>query len=391
MIVRRLIVVAVALLLAVQSVRNAAVAELSTLHPTSAAKLWAGHPAVEVSLGLAEIGNASREHRPIDGKTFALVDDAAAKAPLSPSPYLVRGVQEQTAGDAEVAKRAFLAAQWRDPRSLPAAYFLADHYFRVGDTLNGLQQTAVLARLSPSGLEAVAPYIAAYARDPANWPKMRILFRTQQGLQNGVLVALAQDARNARAILTLADAEHRKPDSDWLPILIRKMVASGDYHGARAIWSSVGGAHAGNEAVFDSKFSTPGPPPPFNWSLASSTTGLAERQPGGRLHVIFYGNDDGVLASQLLLLPPGQYRLQMQLVGAPVHSETLRWSVRCDQASDSLGGAGIDDVVSNGWTFQIPANCPAQWIELSGRSGDIAQQSEVTIANFSLRNVDNRG
>ena len=37
---------------------------------------------------------------------------------------------------------------------------------------------------------------------------------------------------------------------------------------------------------------------PFNWTLTSSTIGLAEREPGGRLHVIYYGQEEGVLASE---------------------------------------------------------------------------------------------
>jgi hypothetical protein len=390
-IARRVIVIAVALVLAVQVVRNAAVAALATLHPASAAKLWAGHPAVEISLGLAEIGRASRERMPIGEKTFALIDDAATKAPLSSEPFLVRGVQAQTHGDQETAKRAFLAAQWRDPRSLPAAYFLANYYFRVGDTLSGLKQTAVVARLSPNGVDAVAPFVAAYAQDRANWPKMRVLFRSQPALENPILLALARNPRNADAILAIADADHRMPDSAWLPILLTSMVASGDYRRARAIWSSVGGGSAGNALVFDTAFSTPAPPPPFNWTLASSTIGLAERQAGNRLHAIFYGNEDGVLASELLLLPAGAYRLQMQLVGEPVHPEALSWSIRCDKAPDPVVSIAVDQAASKGWSFQVPPNCPAQWLELSGRSGDIAQQSDVTITGFSLTRAPSHG
>jgi len=41
-------------------------------------------------------------------------------------------------------------------------------------------------------------------------------------------------------------------------------------------------------------------------------------------------------------------------------------------------------VASRGWTFQVPEDCPAQWLELSGRSGDIAQQSDVTITGLTL-------
>jgi len=383
LIVRRLIVVVAALLLAVQVVRNGAVDALATLRPASAAKFWADHPSVEISLGLADIGRSSRERRAIDPHTFAMVDDAAARSPLSPEPFLVRGVASQVRGDLQTAKRSFLEAQWRDPRSLPAAYFLATYYYRTGHSLEGLEQTALLARLSPGGNVAV-PFLAAYAQDRSNWPQMRLLFRAQRDLESGVLTALASDSGNADAILALADPEFRKPDSQWLPVLLSSLVVSGDYPRARAIWSSIGRAHASSDLLFDPGFSDPRPPPPFNWSLVSSTVGLAERQPGKGLHVIFYGSEDGVLASQLLLLPAGTYRLQMNLTGASVHPEALRWSIRCNKSGEPVAMSAIDETARNGWTFQVPASCPAQWIELSGRSGDVAQQSEATITGLRL-------
>jgi hypothetical protein len=118
--------------------------------------------------------------------------------------------------------------------------------------------------------------------------------------------------------------------------------------------------------------------------LTSSTLGLAERESGNRLHVIFYGNDDGVLASELVTLPAGAYRQQMQLAGGSVHPEALRWSIRCDKSTEPFASIGIDQAAKQAWSFQAPANCPAQWLELSGRSGDVAQQSEVTITGFRL-------
>ena len=384
MIVRRLAAIFIALLLAVQVVRNAAVEALAPLHPDRAARLWAGHPAVEIGLGLAEIGRSSRERRPADQTAFAMIDRAATQSPLSPQPFLVRGVQAQTQGNAAAATRAFLAAQWRDPRSLPAAYFLANGYLQQGDSLHGLEQTGILARLSPGGSAAVAPFVASYARDRASWPQIRALFRAQEELEDGVLTALAHDPASTDAVLALADSEHRKPDSPWVGVLLAKLIDSGDYARARSIWASIGSVGGATGLVFDTGFSKPLPSPPFNWTLGSSNIGLAERQPGGRLHVIFYGNVDGVLASQLVLLPPGTYRLQLELTGAPQHAESMRWSVRCNRSSEPLGMVTVDQAARAPWTFQVPANCPAQWLELSGRSGDIAQQAEVTIANFSL-------
>jgi hypothetical protein len=383
-IVRRLIAIFLGLLLAVQVSRNAAVSALADRHPATAAKVWAAHPSVQIPLALSQIGTAARERRSIGQDTFAMIDEAAEKAPLSPEPFLVRGVQAQMEGEGHAAKEAFLAAQRRDPRSLAAAYFLADYYFRAGDPLTGLKQAALLAKLSPNGTSAVAPFVAAYAQNRSNWPQIRALFRSDKGLEDDVLAALALDAGNSGAILALADADHRKPDSPWLRVLLQKLVAERDYRKARTIWTSIAGGSARDEQIYDGGFATPRAPPPFNWDLTSSTVGLAERQAGKGLHVIFYGNQDGVLATELMLLPPGAYRLQMQLLGAPLHPELLTWSIRCDKSEQPIASADISRAAVGGLVFQVPEACAAQWLELTGRSEDISQQSEVTIAGLRL-------
>lgn len=389
MILRRIVVIVAALLLAVQVVRNSAVAALSELQPTKAARFWADHPAVELSLGLLDIARASRAHRRASPASFAMIDDAARKSPLSPEPYLVHGVQAQLAGASASAKRDFEAAQWRDPRSLPAAYFLADYYFRQGRPIDGLRQTAILARLSPAGILTVAPFVAAYAQNPSNWPQIRNMFTADPSIEDSVLVALAKDAANTGAVLALADSKHRDLTSPWVGVLLGSLITSGQYAKARAIWAAVARVKSAN-LLYDSTFEDSDAPPPFNWALTSSTVGLAERQPEQSLHAIFYGSEDGVLASQLLLLPAGSYRVQFDLAPSATHANAISWSIRCDKSSDAFASTAVD-AADDGWTFQVPANCPAQWLELSGRSGDITQQSDVTISGLKLVRIGRRG
>lgn len=385
MIARRVLVVLVALLLAAQVVRNSAVAALSELHPASAARLWPGHPTVELSLGLLGIGQASHARTRVPPGSFAMIDDAARKSPLSTEPFLVHGVQSRLAGDMGAARRDFVAAQWRDPRSLPAAYFLAEYYFRGGKPIEGLRQIAILARLSPGGITTVAPYVAAYAQNRSNWPQIHDLFKSEPSIEDDVLTALSQNPANTDAVLTLADASHRRSDSPWVAALLHGLVDAGQYSRARAIWTSVGGAGSGSSGlIYDATFDHPKAPPPFNWALTSSTVGLAERQHGQRLHAIFYGSEDGPLASELLMLPQGSYRLQFRLGPSALHPEAISWSLRCDKAEGAFASIGVDAAAGRGWDFQVPANCQAQWLELSGRSGDIAQQSDVTIADLRL-------
>jgi len=387
-IARTVLAAIAALLVATQVIRNAVVASLADRRPVVAASFWSAHPAVEISSAMTWIAEAARDNRAVPASTFPVMARAAAKDPLAPEPYLVRGVRAEVAGDGATAQAAFEAAQWRDPRSLPAAYFLADRYFRTGDVRRGLDEVAGLSRLAPNGPATIGPYLAAYARNPAAWPALRSMFRANPELASPTLGALAANMATVPAVLALADWREKPVGAPWLPRLLETLTNAGQYAKARAIWARASGASA-EELIHDASFGDKVAPPPFNWALTASGVGLAERQAGGRLHVIFYGQQDGILASQLLLLQPGAYRLSMQLMGDPARAKLLNWSVWCDKAAAPIASATLD-AAARGMRFDVPSGCDAQWLKLSGSSGDISQQVDVTIAALRLERV-NRG
>ena len=384
MAVRAVVAIFAALLIAVQVVRNAAVNALYEARPADAARLWSGHPASEIAIAMTDIARASRARRPVPPSAFALIADAAVKAPLAPEPFLVRGVQAGLTGDARTAQRAFEAAQWRDPRSLPAAYFLADRYFRAGNVGPGLREVAALARLSPDGGAAAFPYLAQYAASPANWPALRELFQANPELAHPVLVALASSISTVPAALALADSRETS-NSQWLLQMVDTLIEAGDYSKAWSVWRRAAGPSVRQgELLHDADFRDASAPRPFNWQLTSSTVGLAERQPGGRLHILFYGDEDGTLASQLLMLPSGAYRLSMRLVGDPARAHALTWSLWCDKAAQPLSSITLDTAAARGWQFQVPAGCAAQWLKLSGTSADMPQQVDISVTGLTL-------
>lgn len=383
MAVRAVTAIAAALLIAVQVVRNAAVSALAEAKPAAAAKAWSGHPASELGLAMTEIARSSRSRKPVPQWAFAMVASAADKAPLAPEPFLVRGVQANLAGNAAAAQRDFEAAQWRNPRSLPAAFFLADRYFRARDVTNGLREVAALARLSPDGGTAAVPYLAQYATSRANWPALRSLFVSNPPLARPVLMKLAQDIHTVPAALALAGPAEMG-NQPWLVQAVYTLIEAGDYAGARNAWVKTAGAGAQSaELLHDANFRDKSSPPPFNWQLTSSTVGLAERQ-SGRLHVLFYGGEDGTLASQLLLLPPGSYRLSLRLAGDPARAHSLTWALWCDKTAQPLASVTLDVAAARGWQFQVPAGCQAQWLKLSGVSADVPQPVDISIDGLTL-------
>ena len=383
MAVKAAIAAIAALLIAVQVVRNAAVHALADMKPAEASRVWRSHPASEIGVAMTEIAIATRARRPIPSSAFGDIIDAARRDPLAPEPFLVRGVQAGLAGEAVTAQRAFEAAQWRDPRSLPAAYFLADRYFRAGDVKHGLREIAALARLSPEGGSAAVPYVAQYATNQANWPALRELFAANPGLAQRVLIALASKPETVPAALGLAGPD-AAANQQWMLILVNTLVTAGDYPRAYAAWARLapGRARQG-ELVHDMAFEDTIAPPPFNWQLTSSTVGVAERQKG-RLHALYYGDEDGTLATQLLLLQPGLYRLSMRLFGDPARAHALTWSIWCDKAPQPLASVTLDVAAARGWQFAVPAGCPAQWLKLSGTSTDMSQQVDVSIGDLRL-------
>src|SRR5206468_2909879 len=226
----------------------------------------------------------------------------------------------------------------------------------------GLREIAALARLSPNGGGAAIPYLTQYAASPANWPALRDLFASNPQLEHPVLVALAGDVRTLPAAIALSNPREGG-NPQWLAVMVDTLVKAGDYSQARAAWArmAAGGVRPG-ELLHDAGFRDSISPPPFNWQLTSSTVGLAERQPGGRLHVLFYGDEDGTLASQLLLLPPGAYRVTMQLAGDPARAHSLTWALWCDKAAQPLASVTLDTAAARGWQLQVPAACTAQWL-----------------------------
>ena len=387
MALRAVLAAVAALLIGVQVVRNAAVHAYSETKPAAAKRAWSDHPAAEIANAMTDIARSSRARRPIPSSTFAEMTDAAAKEPLAPEPFLVRGVQAGLAGDAVTAQRAFEAAQWRDPRSLPAAYFLADRYFRSGDVKRGFRETAALARLSPEGGAAAVPYLAQYATNRATWPALRDLFAKNPELAHRVLLVLASNISTVPAAIALSTPRD-KGGEQWLTALVDTLLKAGDYPRARAAWLRLPGASSRTgELLHDAGFSDASSPPPFNWQLTSSTVGLAERQSGGRLHILFYGDEDGTLASQLLLLPPGNYRVSMRLLGEPARAHALTWAIWCDKAAQPLSSVTLDNAAAHGWQFQVPPGCAAQWLKLSGIAGEMPQQVDVSISTFQLMRV----
>lgn len=380
---RAIIVVALALLIAALVIRMAFVDAYASNSPGMAARAWAGHPSVVFAAGLDEIGRTAAAGKPVENVTLDRLLAASTKAPLAPEPFLVRGVQAQIAGDNRIAEHAFIEARDRDPRMIVARYFLADLYLKSGQTRRGLAEISALIRLFPQSLGGIAPYLAAYARSPGGAREVKGMVRAHPELEPPLLNALASDPENFGLILYFWNGQGGDDARGWQERLLNSLMEAGRYELARAAWIRFSPASPQRGELVDPSF-TMRSLPPFGWTLASGPSGVAEPEPGGRLHILYYGRDDLVLASQLLILEPGAHRLSMQITGASRTARSLAWSIRCLPSSNEIAAIPLKSGALAA-TFAVPpSGCSAQRLELIGSSPEFPEESDLTIAGLRL-------
>lgn len=336
---------------------------------------------------MARIGKEARLGRAANTSDLTLLARSARYDPLSPEPFLARGVEANSAGDTRTAEAMFRAAERRAPRALPAHYFLAELLLTSGRTDEGAFQLMRFAQLSPGGITAAAPFLAAYAREPANRQLIRRLFRRFPRLGDDVLLALSSDAANKDAILDLS-AQTTGPAPAWLAPLVQAMITAGDVSGAQQLWIARSPPGAGNGLLHDPDFRNERVTPPFGWALTQSALGLAERQAGGGLHVLFYGSQSGPLASQLLVLRPGRYRLAFRIAGNTPGDRPLEWTLTCSP-NKPLGAIALRGPGRNAGDFTVPPDCPAQWLTLNGRIQDVSGRTDIVISDLALKSIGN--
>jgi hypothetical protein len=228
---------------------------------------------------------------------------------------------------------------------------------------------------------AIRPGIVrALARDPLFDHVLGTLAR--QGADPDLVIELAR----ARAQI----APSRQGIRSWQPLLLARLVSVRDYRRARAFWEAFAGIDAPEDQIYDERFAGRPGEPPFNWALNASELGSAERGRSGGLDVDYYGRSSGPLARQLVLLPPGRYRLAFQAEGnANGQGSRLVWRVVCDGRSAPIAELPVTGVEtarrSFAGIFEVPtANCEAQWISLEGVAAEFPTTQSAHIATVTV-------
>ena len=385
---RSVVVIPVALLLAFFAIRAMAFSAPRN-HPLSMLRpFFPAYTDQLIERGMSEIGSAAAKATKIPAIPRLLMARAARQSPLAIEPFLVEGTVAQMDGAGSRAEALFLAAQARNPRAPAPRYFLADRYLRTNRIGQGLAQMSALSRLVSNGSQPLGPALAAYAQTPGAVPELRRFFATSPGLRDMTLSILANDIANAPLIMSLAPQGpvRQSPPPEWQGRLVRSLITAGNYSAADFVWRRITGI-TDRGLLHNPNFRDKSAPPPFNWQLTSGSAGVAEASATGGLDVIYYGREEVVLATQIVLLAPGQYSIAMRIKGASSASG-LAWSISCITTNAELLRLPLEGEGKGamGAAFTVPSTgCGAQNIELRGRPGDEPQTAQLTIFDLNLQ------
>ncbi len=125
--------------------------------------------------------------------------------------------------------------------------------------------------------------------------------------------------------------------------------------------------------VYDGDFAGLPDSKPFGWNFADGASGVVENPPDRgdpALHIIYDGVANRTFPSQLLVIPPGHYVLDGQVMsGTTASAGRMEWVVTCEGQQQALADTVAPVATLGQWTrfsvgFTITPACPAQRLTL---------------------------
>jgi hypothetical protein len=359
-------------------------------NPFLAAQVAPNHPRVRVSLAMVYfLAQGGR----VPGESRRAALDAVRQAPLADEPFLLAAVDALAKGDNARGDRLLEEARRRNPRLRLARLLLLDRYLREGRIPQAVGEMKALDNLVEGAANALTVALAQMVQDPKTAPQMLPMLRRQPMLHEAVLESLVDSGADESVVLNVAGPAARSGGSEpWKSALLSRLIGKGAFGQAWDLWKDFTGYResADGKGVYDAAFTGLPGPPPFNWDLTASGAGVAEHSRNHGLQVEYYGRDNGNLASQLLMLRPGRYRLSFTASGdAAGEGSRLIWTVTCNPGDASLLQVPLTGVTSASkrfaGIFTVPeSGCPAQWLRLTGATGDVVTDQSATISGLSV-------
>lgn len=320
--------------------------------------------------------------------------DDLAKAPLAALPLWEEAVRRDQRGDTARARRLMIEIVRRNPLFLEARGWLAVDAAKRGNYAEAVRQFDWLYVLSPAARPQIVTALATLARVPGGGPEIARLARRKPIWLTAVAGELIGSPAAPAVVFELLGGANARAGSDAIESsgLVASLVRRQQFDQAYLAWvtslpetalSSVG-------YVYDGDFKKLPGAQPFNWTLVESDAATVDFGKRGGVEIAYFGDKPTQLLAQLLVLPPGRYRLDVRAnnVVEPDGNQA-GWSLYCgDDRARLIGRVDVPVAPGAVWrsiAFAVPQNCPAQTLSLDGASTEFVSAAAITLKAVRIR------
>ena len=288
-----------------------------------ARSLFEGKGGLAIKLSAAQRTKLVRElaHHPLDGTAIALL-----------------ALAQEASGD---SARALLLADQAlkvEPRTRLAWLARLDRQMRQRRNVDAANSALRLLSVDPKQFATYLPILATLTRDRRTLPLIAAALRpvpiwrtpflsllSEQQFDPAIRYALMNPAFGAAGVTV--EVDHTA--------FVNDLVARGDFDRAYLAWLSFlpDVALRGVGTPYDAGFDGLPGPPPFNWLLSTVEADRASIEEGV-LDISYSGRRGAELASQVVIVPAGTYRMATTIAdandgGARANGTGLTWRIAC--------------------------------------------------------------
>lgn len=288
-------------------------------------------------------------------------------------------------GDVAGARMLIAAGERLSRRDIPTQMWMIEDRVAAGDVPATLAHYDRALRISPESRPVLLPVLAQAANDPVVARALAARLRVRPEWWSDFFGRFVAVATDPLAIRLIAEGLHLDPteevDRARVVQVIGRLVQLGDYRAARSFYDRTTGRRP--EMVVDGGFEKDHGIPPFDWQLVDETDRSATREPRDRANgtaLSIAGTEGKEVARQLLVLPPGRYRLTARTGAVTTNMMAPPTvSITCLQDQGTLVASTAFPVGMGPKTLAmavtIPAGCNGQWLTI-GSAANVGYLSD---------------
>jgi hypothetical protein len=285
------------------------------------------------------------------------------------------------------------AADQLSRRDLMSRVWLIQTAVNKGSVADALTNFDIALRTSEQAPQLLFPILAsALTDDSLARPIGALLKRRPPWAERFIYdtVSAGGDLRNLGRVVGTLDPKPMLGAEDLRALAVAKLLEQGDLTTARIVALPSLPVRQRAKLVVDPGFTESEGYTPFNWAFSSEPDRSANRalaeEGGPGLLIDATKGPGGIVASQLLALPPGAYRIASIRDGATMTDRTVPfWTLACGDASSRLLAThSLTQPRGPDRTFVVPPDCGAQWLRLNLPASDEPAERKMLIRSIDI-------